>query len=156
MNRILATKNLLQHSSMVCKSFKFYQIQILDNLTKEAYSGVSKRPSGILSVSRDTLNPLLNTQTLKNRLGDIEHYKYINGVQFAHWPHFALTRFANHLNRYKFNYAIKGFAAYIIYRDLAQYKHHKNTSFVTMQQEMSFVIATGLHTGVFVGLLALI
>ena len=33
----------------------------VDNLTKEQFSGVSKRPSGILSASRDTLNPLLNT-----------------------------------------------------------------------------------------------
>jgi len=35
--------------------------KFIDNLTKEQFSGVSKRPSGVLSASRDTLNPLLNT-----------------------------------------------------------------------------------------------
>jgi hypothetical protein len=37
----------------------------------------------------------------------------------AHWPHFAMNRFANHVMRFKYNYAIKGFAAYLIYRDIA-------------------------------------
>jgi len=93
-----------------------------DNLTKEQYTGVVKRPSSFLSASRDTLNPRLNTETLKNRLRVIEHFKTINGVELAHWPHFALTRFGKHLYRYKFNYAIKGFAAYLIYRDYARYQ----------------------------------
>ncbi len=86
---------------------------------------MSKRPAGILSASRDTLNPLLNTTTLKNRLADIQHYKYINGVEFAHWPHYVLTRLARHTYRYKFNYAIKGFAGYLVYRDYATYRQLK-------------------------------
>ena len=50
----------------------------------------------------------------------------------AHWPHFAMSRFARHVYRFKFNYAIKGFAAYVIYRDVAEYRKMKETSFVTI------------------------
>jgi hypothetical protein len=117
---------------------------------------VIKRPSGVLSVSRDTLNPLLNTETLKNRLNVIEHYRYINGVEMAHWPHFAMNRFAKHVMRFKFNYAIKGFAAYLIYRDIAQYRQMKATSYVTFQQDVVAGGAFAFHTGVFAGLCALI
>ena len=88
---------------------------------------MSKRPAGVLSASRDTLNPLLNTTTLKNRLAVIQHYKYANGVEYAHWPHYVLTRLARHTYRYKFNYAIKGFAGYLVYRDISSYRQLKST-----------------------------
>lgn len=117
---------------------------------------MSKRPSGVLSASRDTLNPLLNTTTLKNRLQTIEHFKYINGKEMAHWPHFAMSRFARHLLRYKGNYAIKGFAAYLIYRDYALLTQLKATTYVTMQQEILIGGNAFLHTGVFLGLCAFI
>ena len=108
----------------------------LENLTKEQYSGVarSSRRHGILSASRDTLNPLLNSQNLKNRLALIQHYKTVHG-DHAFWPHFFMRRVANHAMKYKFNYAVKGFAAYLVYRDFANYQHMKETSFMTMQSE---------------------
>ena len=101
-------------------------------MTREKYSAFSAKPTSWLSVSRDTLNPLLNHEKLKTRLNVIQHYKYINGVEMAHWPHFAMSRFARHVYRFKFNYAIKGFAAYVIYRDVAEYRKMKETSFVTI------------------------
>lgn len=125
-------------------------------MTKEQYSGVSKRPAGVLSASRDTLNPLLNTNTLKNRLNAIEHYKYVHGVERAHWPHFALARFGRHVMRYKGNLAVKGFFAYLIYRDLAYRSQMHQTSFVTLQQEGYMIAQTAMHTGAFLGLCAMI
>ena len=103
----------------------------IDNLTKEQFSGVTKRPGGVLSASRDTLNPLLNTQTLKNRLAVIEHFKTQAG-QHAYWPHYAMTNVARHLLKYKFNYAVKGFAAYVVYRDIANYNHLNQRTFLTI------------------------
>lgn len=94
---------------------------------------MTKRPSGILSSTRDTLNPLLNTEVLKARLEVIEHYRYEHGVKMVHWPHYAMQRLSGHLMRYKFNYAIKGFAAYLMYRDFARYSHMRSTSFTTIQ-----------------------
>ena len=95
-----------------------------ENLTKEQYTGlVNRERPGILSTSRDTLNPLLNTETLKNRLAVIEHYKYLHGVEHAHWPHFAMSRLGRHLMKYKFNYAVKSFALYMVYRDIALFRH---------------------------------
>ena len=64
--------------------FFFY----LENLTNEQYSGIVPRSINALSASRDTLNPLLNTTVLKNRLADIEHFKYLHGEKYARWPAF--------------------------------------------------------------------
>jgi len=129
---------------------------LIDNLTKEQYSGVTKRPSGILSSTRDTLNPLLNTEVLKARLEVIEHYRYEHGIKMAHWPYYAMQRLSGHLMRYKFNYAIKGFAAYLMYRDLARYSHMRSTSFTTIQQD-AYMIGTFLfHAGVFTGVCLII
>lgn len=86
-----------------------------------------------MSASRDTLNPKLNTANLQHRLELINYYKYRNGVEMANWPHFAMKRLINHTMRYKFNYAIKGFAAYLMYRDIAQYRHMKATSYLSYQ-----------------------
>ena len=120
-------------------------------MTKEQYSGVT-RPRGILSASKDTLNPLLNAETLKNRLALIEHYKYQHGVQMAHWPHFALKRAATHLNRYKFNYGVKAFAAYIVYSDIANYRYENEKTFMTLQRQATHIAKTGAHLGAFTAL----
>lgn len=117
---------------------------------------MSKRPAGVLSASRDSLNPLLNTNTLKNRLNTIEHYKYIHGVERAHWPHFAMSRLGRHMMRYKTNLAVKGFAAYLIYRDIAYRRTMHETSFVTLQQEGVMLATAAAHTGMFLGLCAMI
>lgn len=113
---------------------KFASAQFYNNLTKEQYAGsvVKSSKLGVLSTSRDTLNPLLNTETLKNRLAVIQHYKYLNGVEHAHWPHFALARLGRHLMKYKFNYAVKGFAAYMVYRDIAAYQHLQKRTFMSI------------------------
>ena len=84
-------------------------------MTKEQYSGVIPKQINALSVSKDTLNPLLNTQVLKDRLIAIEHYKWVGGARYARWPHYFMQNFANHLWKYKFNLAVKGFAAYMMY-----------------------------------------
>jgi hypothetical protein len=149
-----ATTNSLLPSFTV-SGFPITHVDI-DNLTKEQFSGVAKRQSGVLSASRDTLNPLLNTETLKNRLAVIEHYRYVHGVEYAHWPHFAMSRLARHVFRYKVNYAIKGFAAYLIYRDVAQYRHLKATTFMTIPQELSFGVSAAFHSGLLLGICCLI
>jgi hypothetical protein len=49
---------------------------LLENLTKEQYSGNYRKQFSLLSASRDTLNPKLNLENLKNRLWVMEYYKY--------------------------------------------------------------------------------
>ena len=84
-----------------------------------------------LSVSRDTLTPLLNTAILKERLADIEFFKYRYGVEISRWPHFALGRLGRHLYKYKFNYGVKAFAAYIVYNDMVHYRHMRSQVFLS-------------------------
>ena len=92
-------------------------------MTSEQYSGVVPRQINALSVSRDTLNPLLNTTILKQRLNMIEHYKHLHGEKYARWPHFWMGQTANRLWKYKFNLAVKGFAAYIVFREVQNYRN---------------------------------
>lgn len=78
------------------------------------------------------MNPLLNAQVLKERLALIEHYKHANGGhKFAHWPYYFARSAGGHLNRYKFNYGIKAFAAYVVYRDLQNIQHLSKTTWQT-------------------------
>ena len=103
-------------------------------MTSEQYSGIVPRSYNALSSSRDALNPLLNTTVLKNRLADIEKYKYLHGVKYARWPHFLMANTSRHLWKYKFNYAVKGFAAYVVLREIQQYQNLKEKSIMTLEQ----------------------
>jgi hypothetical protein len=126
-------------------------------LTKEQYAGVAKVPKlGLLSTSRDALNPLLNTETLKNRLFVIQHYKYLHGVEFAHWPHFVLANIGRHLMKYKFNYAVKGFAAFLLYRAVSEYRHYNSRAFLTMDQHGYFGANILASSALFGGICAII
>jgi len=93
---------------------------------------------------------------LKNRLALIEHYKYQHGVEMAHWPHFALKRAARHLYRYKFNYGVKAFAAYVVYSDYANYRHQQERTFMTLQQQSSFIATGAVHLGALTAICLLI
>jgi hypothetical protein len=126
-------------------------------LTKEQYAGVAKVPKvGLLNTSRDALNPLLNTETLKNRLFVIQHYKYLHGVEFAHWPHFVLRNIGNNLMKYKYNYAVKGFAAFMLYRAVSEYKGYNSRAFLTMDQHGYFAANIIVHSAIFAGVSAII
>ena len=110
-----------------------------------------------MALSRDSMNPLLNVETLRNRLAVIEHYKNIRGEKLGHqWTHHAMNNALRHLNRYKFNYGIKAFAAYVVYRDFAHMKHLKQRMFITNQQEAQFLLNISTHTAMFGALCAFI
>lgn len=100
----------------------------IENLTKEQYSGNYRRSISALGVSRDSLNPKLSLETLKNRLWVMEHYKYLHGVEHAHWPHFVMQRAGSHLWKYKFNYAVK---AFFIYQAVREYQNYRYLSSIT-------------------------
>ena len=98
-------------------------LMLLENLTKEQYSGNYRRSINVLSASRDTLNPKLNLETLKSRLWVIDHYRYLHGVEHAHWPHFFMKNLGRHLNKYKFNYLVKTFFVYNFVREIRNYSY---------------------------------
>lgn len=148
----LATRNLRPLNSTVRQSTVL--IIHLDNLTKEKYSGVSKRAPGVLSVSRDTLNPLLNTETLQGRLQDIEYFRNRGGVERNYWPHFAMQRMFRHLNRYKFNYAVKGAVVFMLYRDYQALVLAHRTEYVTRQKQVFLTTPMLWHGGILAALCA--
>ena len=124
-------------------------------MTSEQYSGIVPRSINALSASRDALNPLLNTTILKNRLADIEHYKYIHGEKYARWPHFLMGNMGRNLWKYKFNYAVKGFAAYLVFREIQQYNNLKDKSILTLEQSMFSMAGIGTYGGGLVAICAL-
>lgn len=72
----------------------------------------------MLNASRDTLNPALNLETLKNRLWVIEHYRLLHGVEHAYWPHFFIKNLGTKVWKYKFSYAVKALFLYQTYRSI--------------------------------------
>lgn len=131
---------------------------MIENLTKEKYNThqVVNRSASALSVSRDTLNPSLNHKILKERLADIEHYNYRLGVKAAHWPHYVMMNASKHLYKFKFNYALKGFAAYMLYSEVQYYRHMQTQVFLSYQQEGQLSANVLARGAIFGGLCLLI
>ena len=102
----------------------------IENLTKEQFSGNYRDKLAHLNSSRDTINPSINLENVKNRLWVTEHYRLVRGLEHAYWPHFVIRNVGLHLNKYKFNYAVKAFFAYQVYRDVQNYSYRNSVSFI--------------------------
>ena len=109
-------------------------------MTKEQYSGNYRSNVANLSSSRDTLNPAMNLETLKNRLWVAEHYRLLHGVEHAYWPHYTMRNVGGHLYKYKFNYAVKAFFAYQVYREVQNFRYLNSVSFLKTDQQFEHVI----------------
>lgn len=133
MRRQLATRNLPRHNSMVRKILEIYSVSI-ENLTKEQYAGSFRPRLTIFDSSRDALNPMVNTETLRNRLWVIDHYKYRYGANHTFWVHTLLGKAFGNLNRYKFNYAVKAFLLYSAFSKYQNYRYVNEMSFLTDTQ----------------------
>lgn len=131
---------------------KFSEAQYFENLTKEQYSGIHRPTFNALAVSKDSLNPLLSHERLTDRLAAIQKYRYIRGLEHTHWPHFLMTRAGQHLMKYKFNYGVKAFAAYIVYRDIAHYNHISSKAFLSYDQQAEIFLRTGAHSAILAAL----
>ena len=114
------------------------------------------RQVNALSVSRDTLNPLLNTTILKQRLAAIEHYNMLHGPQYARWPHYFMGQTAAKLWKYKFNYAVKGAAAYMLYREIQNYRNLNEKTVMTFQQSFASFGTIGASSALLVGVCGLL
>ena len=121
----------------------FTQNLILENLTKEQYSGNYRNRVPMLNSSRDSLNPAVNLETLKNRLWVAEHYRLLHGVEFAYWPHYAMKNVGTHLWKFKFNYAVKAFFIYQVYREYQNYQYVKNVTFLSTDQQFQHYLQIG-------------
>ena len=111
---------------------KLRRAQFYENLTKEQYTGAVPKDITTQGASPDTLNPLLNTQRLKSRLQLIEAYRYKHGVMYARWPHFVMQKVGSNLWRYKFNYAVKGLAAFMLYQEYANWKYMDSVAILSL------------------------
>ena len=95
---------------------------------------------------------MLNTQLLRQRLQMIEHYKYQHGIEIARWPHFFMKRAGSHLYKFKFNYAIKAAALFMVYRDYSQYRYLQTQVFLPIHFDNYCKMSIAAKSGAFVGL----
>lgn len=102
------------------------------------------------------MNPLLNAELLKQRLTQIEHYKYQHGIQYARWPHYALSRLGSNLYKYKFSYALKGFAVYLIYRDVQNIRYWNEKVVLSYQNYGQMCSEVAVKAGGFAALCLLL
>ena len=79
----------------------------------------------------------------------IEHFKNLHGEKYAHWPHYWMGRQASQLWKYKFNYAVKGFAAYLVFREVQQYRNLKAKTVMTFNEGFESFAGIGFTAGVF-------
>ena len=105
-------------------------LTFVENLTKEQYSGNYRDNLTLRSSSRDALNPAMNLETLKNRLWVSEHYRLLHGVEHAYWPHYVMRNVGGHMWKFKFNYAVKAFFAYQVYREVQNYRYMNSVAFL--------------------------
>ncbi|CDW71683.1 UNKNOWN [Stylonychia lemnae] len=122
-------------------------IPIIENLTKEEYSGEYRNDLLNLGASQNTLNPQHSLDTLKNRLWVSEFYRLQHGVEHAHWPHFFLRNVGRHLNKYKFNYAVKGYLVYLLYREFANFQYQNSIKFMPANEQSLLLAKMGLNGG---------
>ena len=155
MNTLVAIRSSLLLSSTVSDPSLTNKL-VLENLTSEQYSGVLPRQINALSVSKDTLNPMLNTKILKQRLDAIEYYNTLHGLKYARWPHFWMKQTGNYLWKYKGNLAVKGFFAYMVYREVQNYRNLHQKTVMTFNQSFSCFGAIGMTGGAFAAVCALI
>ena len=86
---------------------------------------------------------------MKNRLAVAEYYRLLHGEQHAYWVHYSMRNIGRHINKYKYNYAFKGFMLYNVYREISNYRYQNGIRFLKMNEQMEHFI----HIG-FAGLLA--
>ena len=156
MSTLAAIRSSLLLNSMVSPTLTSNSLIHAENLTSEQYTGVVPRQINALSVSRDTLNPLLNANVLKQRLGAIDYYSNLHGPRYMYWPHYFMRSTAQMMWRYKFNFAVKGFCAFMLYREVNQYRNLNEKTVMTIQQNFASFGSIGAHAGLLVGVCCLI
>ena len=115
---------------------KFIQGQYYENLTREQYSRNFRTDLKYLSPARDALNPKMNLELLKQRLAQMERIEAQIPAKYRFWPRHLMDKYGAHLNKYKFNYLVKAFLAYNLYREFMNANHLHRVSFLTFSQQM--------------------
>jgi hypothetical protein len=76
-----------------------------------------------------------------------EAYRYRHGVEHANWPHFMMRNVSRNVMKFKFNYALKGFALYYVVSDVQNYRYMKTRTFMTSAESMAHLQNIALHGG---------
>jgi hypothetical protein len=58
--------------------------------------------------------------------------------------------------RYKYNYAVKAFAGYLVYQEYMHYKHLSDVAIMPIDEDLAFIVRTTGKAGAFGALCMLI
>eukprot|EP00347_Sterkiella_histriomuscorum_P000109 403377146 len=138
-SKLIAGKNEELHGLQSFANAQFYE-----NLTKEEFTGTQTNAHlQNLSQTSTALNPVANLELMKTRLAVAEYYRLLHGEQHAYWVHYTLRNVGRHLNKYKFNYAIKGYLVFTIYNEIAHYRYQNSIRFLKMNEQMQMGLQIG-------------
>ena len=126
---------------------KFAAAQFYENLTKEQYAGAYRPRLSIFNSAKDALNPAVNTETLRNRLWVIDHYRFRYGAAHTYWLHTLLSKGGAKLYKYKFNYALKAVLAYQVYAHYQTLKRMDEITFLTGPQRGQLTLPIAASSG---------
>lgn len=144
-------------SRMLSSMVSISMLTRAENLTKEQYSGAYLPKLSIFSVTRDALNPRMNTEILRKRLWTIDHYRFRYGAKHTYWVHFALQKYGKMLWTYKLNYGLKAVLFYNAYSTYQAYNKADSEAFLgETERTVSHRIPVCFSTGVFAGACLLI
>ena len=118
-------------------------------MTKEQFAG--SHNLNPLDVSKDTLNPALNANLVRNRLQIIEAFKYRHGAEYTYWVNTTMRRVYNQVWKYKFNYLLKGFIAFMAIREYQNYSYVNSMTVLTQGQRIQMRAPGVIYAGAFFG-----
>ena len=109
------------------------------NLTDSQYASTS-RPSSVASgFRRETLNPAINLNRLRERIAATEAINARYTTAQRDWLRLSLEKVGGHLWKYKFNYAIKFVFLFKVMSEIRHFRHLRATTVMKGQTEMDHV-----------------
>ena len=90
---------------------------------------------------------MLNANVLKQRLSAIEYYSTLHGAKYAYWPHYWMRMSGQYLWRYKINIAVKGFTAFMLYKEVDNFRNLNDKTVMTINQQLGAFGSIGAHAG---------
>ena len=128
----------------------YLRAQYYENLTKGQYSGEQRpRLSSYFDVSRDSLNPQINLNLLRQRLRTIEMYKNRTTPQQRYWVRYVLENLGARASKYRYNYLLKFVFFWTFVGEVRHMTHLHNVSIMRFDQSVVHVLRTAAAGSLF-------
>ncbi len=112
---------------------KYMTAKYYKNLTESQYTSAKAPTSVASSVQRESLNPAINLNRLRDRIATTEAIKARYTVIQKDWLRLCLERVGGQAWKYKFNYLLKFALLYKAYSEISNYRYLKKNTVMSLQ-----------------------